>query len=117
MRAGFSEATAKSGSLAEMCRDAAIMARRDQRLAELQKASGVTVEDQLIGLQALAQDSETPAKDRVAARKAILAWYAQGKGQHKPEPTKASAPAKSVDDWADEFAIEVLGVSLNEETA
>jgi len=116
-RAGYSESSATSGIVADICRDPNVIKMRDRRLAELQRASGVTVEDQLLGLRALAEDPATPAKDRVAARKAILAWYAHDKGQHKPEAPAEKKTSRSVEDWADEFTVDVLGVRLNEPEA
>lgn len=114
MRAGFSETTAKSGAIAEMCRDPAIMKRRDARLEELVKASDVTVEDALIGLRLLAADPNVPSRDRAAAYKTILAWYAPTKGLHKPEaPAEKPGAAKSPEDLRRELEIEVLGIDLD----
>jgi hypothetical protein len=112
-RAGYSESSSNCGFVAEMCRDPNILKMRDRRLAELQKCSEVTVEDTLISLRLLAKDPMTPAKDRVAANKTILAWYSSNKGQHKPE-AEAPAAAKSTDDWAREMQIDVLGIALDE---
>lgn len=114
IRAGFSETTAKSGAIAEMCRDAAIIKRRDVRLDELVKASDVTVEDALIGLRLLAADPDVPSRDRAAAYKTILAWHAPTKGMHKPEVAADKGPAKATpDEWADQFELDVLNIRLN----
>lgn len=83
--AGYSESVAGNGYIAELCRDAAVIEVRDRRLAELQRVSGVTPEDVLVGLQALARDINAPTRDRVSAYKVILAWYSAKKGQHQPE--------------------------------
>lgn len=84
-RAGYSEGTATGGWLAEVRRDKDVLAARDWRLRELQQASRVTVEDTLLGLRLIARDPKAPMRDRVAALKTILAWYAKDKGQHAPE--------------------------------
>ncbi len=83
-RAGFSESCSANGYVAELCRDPAVIEVRDHRLRELQQASRVTVEDALVGLRALAFDTSVSSRDRVAAFKTILAWYARDKGQHAP---------------------------------
>lgn len=89
--AGYSESSAASGLVADLCRDPAVQEVRDHRLAELQQASRVTVEATLVGLQVIARDPTAPPRDRVAALKTILAWYSSTKGSHKPEEKKASA--------------------------
>lgn len=117
-RAGYSESSSVSGLVSEICRDPDVIRMRDRRLDELQRASGVTVEDQLLGLRALAEDPATPAKDRVAARKAILAWYAHDKGQHKPEAEKPKLGGGGLSKAALEaLEIEALGISLDGEDA
>lgn len=114
-RAGFAESVAKSGAVAELCRDAAIIEVRDRRLLELQRASGVTVEDQLLGLQAIAADPAVPAKDRVAARKVILAWFAADKGQHREGQRALPGAGSGLSRAAlQSFEVEVLGVALDE---
>lgn len=117
-RAGYSESSSVSGLVSEVCRDPDVIRMRDRRLAELQRASGVTVEDQLLGLRALAEDPATPAKDRVAARKAILAWYAHDKGQHRPaaDAPKTGGGGLSKALLAD-IEIEVLGVDLGNDAS
>jgi len=115
-RAGYSESSSVSGLVSEICRDPDVIRMRDRRLDELQRASGVTVEDQLLGLRALAEDQATPAKDRVAARKAILAWYAHDKGQHRPEADKPKPGGGGLSKAAlQALEIEALGVGLDDD--
>jgi len=113
-RAGYSESSAASGTVADITRDPNVIKMRDRRLAELQRCSAVTVEDTLIALRLLAQDPATPHKDRVAANKTILAWYSSNKGLHKPEaPAEKPGAAKSPGDLRRELEIEVLGIDLD----
>jgi hypothetical protein len=119
MRAGYSESVAKSGMVADLCRDEEIIKLRDQRLLELQQAAGVTVEETLVGLAEIARDPKVLPKDRVAARKILLAWYARDKGQHQPMATAPSAPAstpsaRGLDREARRtFELELLGIELD----
>lgn len=122
LRAGYSESFATSGGVAELCRDPAIIEVRDRRLTELQQVASVTVEETLIGLRDLARDDTVPARDRVAARRALLAWYARDKGQHAPTASApavvvpvpgASAAAPGLSREAKQrFELELLGVQL-----
>lgn len=112
-KAGFAESICVNGYVAELCRDPAIVEVRDRRLAELQRASSVTVEDTLIGLQALAKDPAVPPRDRVGALKTILAWYAKDKGQHVAPDTKRSLGL--ADELAQALALH-LGIPAEEKT-
>ena len=104
-RAGYSESVARSGMVAELCRDPAIIEVRDRRLLELQHASSVTVEETLIGLRDLARDPAVPPKDRVAARRALLGWYARDKGQHAPPGAGASGRGQGTDGGSEPAAV------------
>lgn len=114
--AGYSESVSKNGYVAGLCRDPAIREVRDHRLAELQQASRVTVEDTLIGLQLLAKDPLVPARDRVGALKTILAWYAKDKGQHAPaSPAEKRPSAGMADELARSLALH-LGIPVEATT-
>lgn len=119
LKAGYSDSVARSGMVAELCRDPAIVKLRDQRLLELQQVASVTVEETLIGLRDLARDAAVPPRDRVAARRALLAWYARDKGQQEaPARGKASAGGGGGlnRETVREFEVTLLGVDLEEET-
>lgn len=118
-RAGYSESVAASGKIAELCRHPEVIKVRDRRLAELRAVSGVTPEDALINLQRIATEPGAPAKDRVAASRAILAWYASNKGQHAPEtPGGAAKAGRGLgDEIVREVERQILGVDLDEPEA
>ncbi len=117
-RAGYSESVAAGGKIAELCRHPEVVKVRDRRLAELRAVSGVTPEDALITLQRIASEPGTPAKDRVAASRAILAWYASNKGQQEA-PARGKVPGGGGGlsrEAVREFEVALLGVDLEEET-
>lgn len=118
-RAGYSESVAAGGKIAELCRHPEVIKVRDRRLAELRAVSGVTPEDALINLQRIATEPGAPAKDRVAASRAILAWYASNKGQHTPEtPGGAAKAGRGLgDEIVREVERQILGVELDEPEA
>lgn len=112
-RAGYGEGVAASGYVAELCRDRGVVEARDRRLADLQRASGVTSEDALVGLQAIARDPSVAARDRVAAYKTILAWYSATKGQQgQPRPGGGEGMADAL---AKALALQ-LGIPAEETT-
>lgn len=124
-RAGYSESVSKGGKIAELCRHPEVVRLRDRRLADLAAVSGVTPEDALVSLQRIAADGLAPAKDRVAANKVILAWYARDKGQHRPSPAGSgvgeplTSPTPRARGYDEEdrraFEADLLGVTLDEE--